>query len=220
MSILAEHSIKFNEKQLKMYFYLIYKYYGSLVGCIDVEGVEHIGELKKFFLSAHINGNFSGVKSITVSTISAAAFVMPKYIKSSSMAPNSKLLKIARQIDSAVSHRLNQWISLRKKVDYDNIQELYCAIPYIESNSVTRVYAKNEFCILVIHDSIAISISDNCAKDAKLPSFNIDTGFISRCADDDDCCKKLVDCLNLEFNNWRKKFDQTHGANWNDPILF
>lgn len=52
---------------------------------------------------------------------------------------------------------------------------------------------------------------------AYLPCFDLDDGFLNT-----ECCKmnpEYLDHLNAMFLEWKTKFDQTGGANWDNPII-
>jgi len=175
--------------------------------------------------SEHDNG-----KNFTVDTERfwaeyASIRVMPKYIKPELSIENndngqSELIAIASNIDGLLQSRLShggQEIFLSRQIETDNFDLIVKSISYLNTEEITRMYISKmkQVVLLVLKDRHTIIIGNGKISDGSLPIFDLDDGFIANAFGMGACITELNDY----FSKWRSTFDETNGANWDEPII-
>jgi len=221
MVCFTSHTFNFNASNKQYWLKLLCKYYNGVGVTIKVDGTQHTGKLNEDFLSKLPEGKDYKVQTDRFWSEYASINMMPKYVQPSATdsVDGIQYLEIAKQIDSLLSHRLELGgceVYITSHIEADSFDQVVQSLGYLQTKELTRMYVGRDMVYLCLNDRHTVSIKGTTVADDSFPIFDLDDGFLPNTFGGG---KDLAIQLNEKFQVWLKKFNQTNGASWNDPVI-
>jgi hypothetical protein len=227
----TKHLYRFTGAKADVWFNLLLKYHEGIDVRVDADDLVFAGKLDRVLID-RIPKDCENYQVKTERCWAGCSMVraMPAYARPTEEerqviagVSNPKAADIARCIDHVLDGRLRMgdreiFIMQKFRQPATTFEDLLCAARLLQNTEeITRVYAsRQDFQItLVVKDCYPILVTKSKACDGHLYTFDLDDGVVDTSYGHDIRETKW----SKDATAWIRRFIETNGESWNDPVL-